>query len=529
MCSLFWFTYIYIRGRAYHDMTLRGLYDYVIKAITNKMHRPECLTAPPISGRQRSVSLSSIYEDNARETNDTMRRSDSRSILTVENEQDIVTSSQRPTKDPSPRQQQQQQHAFPHANNNDGPVVTYRERLGGYLHPRDMRRLVTPFSSTNEPELIVRRHVMLLNFDPLRAIVLRDRLLVLVPSGADSILIKLEESLRGGIEDVQREVFGDMSTRESTSESSKTSHGEAMVLDSILENMDMVSETSNSKKGKGIGGLDDDGSLADTNETKNDDYEIDNEWEDIEGMDWIKMSFELQSVDAVLSSVCDMLSSDAKHLRDRILSVMEELRGAWAKSSSPGDHIQERLRILKDEVKEMEARIQGFVRAINLILDDEEDMALMNLSRIITNPERFIQPVPQEVLNEESDEPELLLEAHLQHALSEVNALELLKGNISNTEELVSLKMDTIRNRLLFINTVVSVISLCVATASLVGSIFGMNLINHLEEDKNAFVEVVLGTVVGITLLLIAILAFIARSGVMPKQREEAQFSQPLW
>ena len=53
-----------------------------------------------------------------------------------------------------------------------GPI-TYRERLGGFLHPRDMRRLVTPFSASNEPELIVRRHVMLLNFDPLRAVILR--------------------------------------------------------------------------------------------------------------------------------------------------------------------------------------------------------------------------------------------------------------------------------------------------------------------------------------------------------------------
>lgn len=57
--------------------------------------------------------------------------------------------------------------------------ITYRERLGGWLHPRDMRRLVTPFSASNEPGLIVRRHVMLFNFDPLRAIILRDRLLVL--------------------------------------------------------------------------------------------------------------------------------------------------------------------------------------------------------------------------------------------------------------------------------------------------------------------------------------------------------------
>ena len=84
----------------------------------------------------------------------------------------------------------------------------------------------------------------------------------------------------------------------------------------------------------------------------------------------------------------------------------------------------------------------------------------MNLSRIVTHPERFIQPVPQEILNEESDEPELILEAYLQQSLSEVNALELLKGQILNTEELVSLQMDTIRNRLLLVNTLISLVSL---------------------------------------------------------------------
>ena len=533
-------------GREYHDMTLRGLYDYVIKAITNKMHRPEgplTNTPPQSTGRQRSQSLSCLGETTSTMMGNTdmgggtsipvMQRSGSRSILTVENEQDILLTSPQNRPAHTPLKDRSPQHG------NDLPAITYRERLGGYLHPRDMRRLVTPFSSTNEPELMVRRHVMLLNFDPLRAIVLRDRLLVLVPTGADSILIRLEEALRGGIEDARREVFGDATSTLSpppsnTSDSSKTSHGEAMALDTILENIDILKESSHSKKVRQkskspVGGIEDeDLSLDDdTNGTKNDDLDIDNEWDDIEGMDWIKMSFELQSVDAVLSSVCEMLSSDARNLRDRILFVMEELRGASAKTTSPGDHIQEKLRLLKDEVKEMEARIQGLVRAINLILDDEEDMALMNLSRIITNPERFIQPVPQEVLNEESDEPELLLEAHLQHALSEVNALELLKGNISNTEELVSLKMDTIRNRLLYINTVVSVISLCVATASLVGSIFGMNLVNHLEKDNNAFMEVVIGTIVGIIFLMIAILSIIARSGTMT-QREQSQYAQPL-
>jgi magnesium transporter len=253
--------------------------------------------------------------------------------------------------------------------------------------------------------------------------------------------------------------------------------------------------------------------------------EMDNEWDEFEAKDWIEMTFELQSVDAVLSSVVKMLADDSLSLRKKIFHVMEELRGDGT-SSIPGDHVQEQLRILKDRAREMEGRVQGFVRAINQILDDEEDMALMNLSRLITNPERFIQPVSQDVLNEESDEPELILEVYLQQALSEVNALVLLKGNITNTEELVSLQMDTIRNRLLYINTVVSAVSLSVTVASLVGSLFGMNLKNHMEDDPNLFVEVVSGTLVGVVVMLVSILVLISRTGVMPANPRNVLYSK---
>ena len=71
-----------------------------------------------------------------------------------------------------------------------------------------MRRLVTPFSASNEPGLIVRRHVMLLNFDPMRAVILRDRLLVIVPDGADSILAQLEKRVWGGAMEMERSFLG---------------------------------------------------------------------------------------------------------------------------------------------------------------------------------------------------------------------------------------------------------------------------------------------------------------------------------
>ena len=86
---------------------------------------------------------------------------------------------------------------------------TKNRKTGGYIHPRDLRRLTSPFSASNEPELMVRRHVILCNFDPLRAIILRDRLLVIVPEGADSLLVDLERRVRGGIEEYENSVFGD--------------------------------------------------------------------------------------------------------------------------------------------------------------------------------------------------------------------------------------------------------------------------------------------------------------------------------
>ncbi|KAL7527027.1 hypothetical protein ACHAXR_001764 [Thalassiosira sp. AJA248-18] len=239
------------------------------------------------------------------------------------------------------------------------------------------------------------------------------------------------------------------------------------------------------------------------------------EWEDIQKMDWSHMSYELQSVDAVLQTVTSMLMDDARKVHHRSVSAMSELRGdspnksggrrggrrRSAVSGGLGEHAQERLRLHKDEVNLMEGRVQGFVRAMNEVLDDDEDMTLMNVSRLLTHPERFLQPVSKDILHEESDEPELILEAYLQQALSIVNELDLLKGQIMTTEEQISMTLDAIRNRLLYINTLLSVASLCVAVGSFVGSIFGMNLTNHIEQVDTAFIRVTVGVIVGMVLM----------------------------
>lgn len=431
-------------------------------------------------------------------------------------------------------------------HNNHLQPPTYRERLGGYLHPRDMRRLVTPFSSTNEPELIVRRHVMLLNFDKLRAIVLRDRLLVLVPPGSDSVLLSLEKRVTGGIGGMNEEIFGEedgvdssdfgewmgaTGTETPPSVDDPLSVGTAVPIEKKKKSSsplghdvaeDNLKEVNNDDK-NGPNDDEDNQTNSSYTETSDDNDALstldDNEMEDIDQMNWmVEMPFELQCVDAVLYTVVSLLSHDADEVRDRACLAMKALVGGSGTSSSPGEHAQEKLRLLKDQVKEEHRRLQGFVRALNQVLDEDEDMALMNLSRLITHPDRFIQPVSEDVLHEESDEPELILEAYLQHALSTSNALEKVTNQIATTEEHVAMMLDSVRNRLLYINTLVSLLSVCVAIASLVGSIFGMNLTNSLEYDDNAFRQVVAGTLCGSFGLLLLLVGVFHRAGKMPTE-----------
>lgn len=531
----------------YITLTVRGLYDRVMKAITSRT------TATNVYNNASStVSPSTVNKENQPDVRwANVEASPSSRVIIGSSNTTLPVPPNVELPPSSDFQQQQQLH--------------YRQRLGGYLHPRDMRRLITPFSSSNEPELIVRRHVILLNFDPLRAIALRDRLLVLVPQGADSILLELENQVRGrnanqhgvsvddllflpSIPSVSNDSSplntyynDDYGSENNTNKASKKGpntkkfKGKEQKLKEIQEvdgserdDQDEVTTisshtatgtttTTNISEDDNFIQKNTDNNIDTTNiEDVTDTGNFDDEWKDFEGMSWIDLPFELQAVDAVLSSVVKMLFDDATTLTNRGLSLLQLDHHNNSNNHQNNNQLQEKLRYLKDEVKEMESRVQGFIRAMNLVLDEDEDMALMNLSRLLSNPERFIQPVSQQILEEESDEPELILEAHLQQALGVVNALHLLQGKIVTTEELVSLQMDTVRNRLLYINTLVSVISLCVGIGSFVGSIFGMNLINHIETAPNAFVQIVVGTILGCIFILVGLLYTLHMAGAMP-------------
>ena len=402
---------------------------------------------------------------------------------------------------------------------NAEPHVTYRERLGGYLHPRDMRRLVTPFSTSNEPELIVRRHVMLLNYDPLRAIILRDRLLVLVPDGADSLLTHLEQRVRGGREAMENSVFGAAvhnnvyNDDEPTDFPKKKSH---TALSSLLPKVQKKPTLPTQPSVSDISDKIDDNKTAvtDTNGEDGDD-DANDEWNEMAAREWVNLPFELQCADAVLHVVSSILSEETFEVQMAAEAFIERIiHGGHGLEDDPLTII----RAVKDAVQLMSSRVKSFVQSLHRLLDDEEDMALMNLSRLLTHPERFVQPVPQRILNEESDEPELILEANLQIALTLTNYLDLIQGKIHTAKELIDQRLDATRNKLLFANMLISVFTLCVTLGAMIGSFFGMNLDipESIKLHPKAFELVILYTCIGCLVLFIVLMIFLIYTGTIP-------------
>jgi hypothetical protein len=238
------------------------------------------------------------------------------------------------------------------------------------------------------------------------------------------------------------------------------------------------------------------------------------EWEEMQANDWTDLPFELQAADSVLYVVCSILSQDAYQLQEDTLGYIQDILNS---QSGLQDDPLISIRHIKDSVREMSSRIKGFVQSMNRVLDDDEDMALMNLTRLRTHPHRFLKPVAKEILDEEADEPELILEAHLQIGLTLQNALELIQGQIDTASELVDQKLDASRNRLLFTNMVLNLLTLCVTMGTFIAGVFGMNLMNSLQDSPVAFKQVVWGTSGGMLLCLVLMIWGLVWLGIVPR------------
>ncbi len=292
---------------------------------------------------------------------------------------------------------------------------------------RDIRKLTTQFSPTNVPCVVVRRLIIMLNFDPLRAIILPDRLIVLLADGADSILDKLSLSLSASEVDV--------------------------VTDPITQ------------------------------------------------------TFPFRAVEAIMGFVIENLETDSKELWARGHDAMRRLED---RNSLVNLEAVENIRGLKNSLATHEARIILTKKAIVELLEEEEDMALMNIVQPnMPLPPKLVSP-PGSAGYSTFNKPdghehfEILFEGSLQTVMTIQTRTELLRTEMVNSEQLHNTRINIQRNRLLSIEISLTVLTACVSMGSLVTGIYGMNLSNGHENTPGIFEAVAILTcsAVGISFLI---------------------------
>ena len=224
---------------------------------------------------------------------------------------------------------------------------------GTLLTSRDIRKVDPFFAARLEPVIITRTGCITVSLGrtELRAIITRERLYFVVPDGADSILTLVQSNL------------------------AMLRKGDAVTVEPVRSQIPEEDAEDGAERGRSSSGANDMSSLP----------------------------FELAALEALLLTACSELLKQQAQLTDRVNRALQALRRTVIGTRVvAGDKQLEQVRELKQEVRELLLQSQALERALLRVLDEDEDMEAMYLTRLYvtsslprsTSPGRARPPYP---------------------------------------------------------------------------------------------------------------------------------------
>eukprot|EP00750_Incisomonas_marina_P031633 INCI8260.2.p1 GENE.INCI8260.2~~INCI8260.2.p1 ORF type:complete len:607 (-),score=105.06 INCI8260.2:142-1962(-) len=190
------------------------------------------------------------------------------------------------------------------------------------------------------------------------------------------------------------------------------------------------------------------------------------------------LPYELRMLSAVLGCIC------AKY-RQRLMFMTPVLQEALAQMHSihPRPEDLSQLLPLRNSLSAFETSVNETLEAIKTVLNDDEDMVAMLLTRATRGQSADDHGLDVSV--------EVLLENHYREFMAIYREIFGLRKTIQATQELLTISLDNHRNRLIQLNVTLAMVSCGVAMSTTITSMFGMNLISGFEAHPSAFWAVV--------------------------------------
>ncbi|XP_062214638.1 magnesium transporter MRS2-I-like isoform X2 [Phragmites australis] len=246
--------------------------------------------------------------------------------------------------------------------------------------------------------------------------------------------------------------------------------------------------------------------LAPSNATQRDLKENSSGQHDVEGEEEDESPFEFRALEVTLEAICSFLDARTTELETGAYPALDEL------TSKISSRNLDRVRKLKSGMTSLTARVQKVRDELEQLLDDDDDMADLYLSRKLAGASspvsasggpnwfpasptigsrisRVSRASAATIHGNENDveELEMLLEAYFMQIDGTLNKLTTLREYIDDTEDYINIQLDNHRNQLIQLELFLSSGTVCLSLYSLVAGIFGMN-IPYTWNDNHGYV-----------------------------------------
>ncbi|KAL6178976.1 hypothetical protein ACLB2K_050492 [Fragaria x ananassa] len=253
--------------------------------------------------------------------------------------------------------------------------------------------------------------------------------------------------------------------------------------------------------------------------------------EAVEGLQ-CDLPFEFQVLEIALEVVCTYLDSSVADLEMEAYPVLDELaRNVSTKNL-------ELVRSLKSNLTRLLARVQKVRDEIEHLLDDNEDMAHLYLTRkwiqnqqsealLVRSGSNSISPIAPNLRRltsnrsgslvtsnnmgeDDVEDLEMLLEAYFMQLDGTRNKILSVREYIDDTEDYVNIQLDNQRNELIQLQLTLTIASFAIAVETLIAGIFGMNIPCVLYKKDGIF-EFFVGGVTAFSVLFFFLIFGYAR------------------
>ncbi|XVF45220.1 hypothetical protein PTKIN_Ptkin02bG0187600 [Pterospermum kingtungense] len=243
-----------------------------------------------------------------------------------------------------------------------------------------------------------------------------------------------------------------------------------------------------------------------------------------------ELPFEFQVLEIALEVVCSFLDKNVAELERDAYPVLDEL--ARNVSTKNLEHV----RSLKSNLTRLLARVQKVRDEIEHLLDDNEDMAQLYLTRkwiqnqqseallgaVVSNGISTVSPYGLQLGSNRSaslvsshnlddsdvEDLEMLLEAYFMQLDGTRNKILSVREYIDDTEDYVNIQLDNQRNELIQLQLTLTIASFAVAVETLIAGWFGMNIPCTLYNKNGIFEIFVGGITAGCVLIFLLVLGY---------------------